>query len=78
MCIELPFGAGHAHFNDGIAAQRCWAAGKWRAYRHSKAAIRSIIYSSRDSEYTGLSNRPDLVGDPSIPAARPGIKLVRR
>ena len=29
------------------------------------------LYSSRDSEYTGLSNRPDLVGDPSIPAGAP-------
>jgi len=29
------------------------------------------IYSKRDSEYTGLSNRPDLVADPSIPAGSP-------
>lgn len=29
------------------------------------------LYSSRDSEYTGLSNRPDLVGNPSIPAGAP-------
>ena len=29
------------------------------------------IYSSEDSEYTGLTGRPDLVGNPAIPANAP-------
>ena len=29
------------------------------------------LFSSRDSQYTGLSNRPDLVGNPAIPAGAP-------
>ena len=33
------------------------------------------IYSSRDSEYTGLSNRPDLVGNPSIPSGSPSNQV---
>jgi hypothetical protein len=29
------------------------------------------IFSSLDSQYTGLTNRPDLVGNPAIPAGAP-------
>ena len=65
--FELPFGPGHTHFNSGVAAQ---ALGGWELAGLStfQSGHPFDIYSSRDSEYTGLSNRPDLVGDPSIPS----------
>jgi hypothetical protein len=65
--FELPFGPGHAHFKEGLAAR---ALGGWQLSGLStfQSGHPFDIYSSRDSEYTGLSNRPDLVGNPSIPA----------
>jgi len=68
--LQLPFGAGHSHFNHGFAAR---ALGGWELSGIStfQSGRPFDIYSSRDSEYTGLSNRPDLVGDPSIPAGAP-------
>jgi hypothetical protein len=65
--FELPFGSGHRYLKQGFAAH---ALGGWQL-----AGIGTFqsghpfdLYSSRDSEYTGLTNRPDLVGDPTIPA----------
>ena len=68
--FQLPFGSGHAHFNQGFAAR---ALGGWELSGLSafQSGHPMDLYSSRDSEYTGLSNRPDLVGDPSIPAGAP-------
>jgi hypothetical protein len=68
--FQLPFGSGHAHFNRGFAAH---VFGGWELSGLSTFQSGSPfdIYSSLDSEYTGLSNRPDLVGDPSIPAGSP-------
>ena len=67
---DFPFGRGHAHLNHGIAAA---VLGGWELAGLStfQSGHPFDIYSSRDSEYTGLSNRPDLVGDPSIPAGAP-------
>ena len=64
--FDLPFGAGHRHFSQGFAAR---ALGGWQLAGIStfQSGHPMDIYSSRDSEYTGLSNRPDLVGDPTIP-----------
>jgi hypothetical protein len=68
--FQLPFGPGHAHLNHGIASR---VLGGWELSGLStfQSGHPFDIYSSRDSEYTGLSNRPDLVGDPSIPADAP-------
>jgi hypothetical protein len=68
--FQLPFGPGHAHFNHGFAAR---VLGGWELSGLStfQSGTPFDIYSSRDSEYTGLSNRPDIVGDPSIPAGSP-------
>jgi hypothetical protein len=68
--FELPFGPGHTHFNQGFAAR---ALGGWQLSGLSafQSGHPMDLYSSRDSEYTGLSNRPDLVGNPSIPAGSP-------
>ncbi len=68
--FELPFGAGHSHFNHGFAAR---ALGGWELSGLStfQSGRPFDIYSARDSEYTGLSNRPDLTGDPAIPADAP-------
>jgi len=65
--FELPFGTGHSHFNEGFAAR---ALGGWELAGLStfQSGHPFDIYSSRDSEYTGLSGRPDLIGDPSIPS----------
>jgi Carboxypeptidase regulatory-like domain/TonB dependent receptor len=65
---EAPFGTGHSHFNHGVAARML---GGWELSGLSTFQSGSPfdIYSSRDSEYTGLTNRPDLVGNPSIPSA---------
>lgn len=65
--FELPFGPGHTHFSQGFAAR---VLGGWELSGIStfQSGRPFDIYSARDSEYTGLSNRPDLVGDPSIPA----------
>ncbi|HEX4278945.1 MAG TPA: TonB-dependent receptor [Bryobacteraceae bacterium] len=67
---QLPAGAGHAHFNKGLAAQ---ILGGWELAGLStfQSGHPIDLYSSEDSEYTGLSNRPDLIGDPSIPAGAP-------
>jgi hypothetical protein len=64
---DLPFGPGHAHFNQGFAAK---ALGGWglAGLTTFQSGHPFDIYSSRDSEYTGLTNRPDLVADPSIPS----------
>lgn len=68
--LELPFGPGHAHLNSGVAGR---IVGGWELAGVSvfQSGRPFDIYSNRDSEYTGLSNRPDLVGDPSIPAGSP-------
>ncbi len=68
--LELPFGPGHTHFSQGLVAR---VLGGWELSGLStfQSGRPFDIYSYRDSEYTGLSNRPDLVGDPSIPAGSP-------
>jgi hypothetical protein len=68
--FQFPFGPGHAHFNHGFAAR---VFGGWELSGLSafQSGTPFDIYSSRDSEYTGLSNRPDIVGDPSIPSGSP-------
>ncbi len=65
--FELPFGPGHTHLSQGFAAK---VLGGWELSGLStfQSGRPFDIYSSRDSEYTGLSNRPDLVGNPAIPA----------
>ncbi len=67
---EFPIGPGHSHFSRGIAG---YVLGGWELAGLSsfQSGHPFDIYSSRDSEYTGLTNRPDLVGDPSIPANAP-------
>ena len=67
---ELPFGSGRRYLNHGIVAR---VLGGWELSGLStfQSGHPFDIYSSRDSEYTGLSNRPDLVGNPSIPANAP-------
>jgi hypothetical protein len=65
--FELPFGAGHTRFNHGFAAR---ALGGWEVAGLStfQSGHPFDIYSSRDSEYTGLTGRPDLIGSPSNPS----------
>jgi hypothetical protein len=67
---ELPFGPGHQYLSSGFLGR---ALGGWQLSGLStfQSGHPFDIYSSRDSEYTGLSNRPDLVADPSIPADSP-------
>jgi hypothetical protein len=64
---ELPFGPGHAYLNHGVLSR---VLGGWELSGLStfQSGHPYDIYSYLDSEYTGLSNRPDLVGTPSIPA----------
>ncbi|HUA19425.1 MAG TPA: carboxypeptidase-like regulatory domain-containing protein [Bryobacteraceae bacterium] len=71
---ELPVGAGHAHFNHGVAAR---AFGGWELAGLStfQSGHPYDIFSSRDSQYTGLTNRPDLVGNPAIPAGSPRTQV---
>jgi hypothetical protein len=68
--FQLPFGPGQAHLNHGVAAR---VLGGWELSGLStfQSGTPFDIYSSRDSEYTGLSGRPDIVGNPSIPAGSP-------
>src|SRR5205823_5646112 len=68
--LELPFGPGHAHLNRGMAGR---IIGGWELAGVStfQSGRPFDIYSPRDSEYTGLSNRPDLIADPSIPPGSP-------
>ncbi len=75
--FELPFGPGHTHFNQGFAAR---VLGGWELSGLStfQSGRPFDIYSARDSEYTGLSNRPDLWEiHPFLPMRR-GIKQGRR
>ena len=67
---ELPFGRGRKYLHEGFGER---ILGGWELSGLStfQSGRPFDIYSSRDSEYTGLSNRPDLVGDPSIPAGAP-------
>jgi hypothetical protein len=67
---ELPFGPGHTYLGHGVLGR---VVGGWQVAGLStfQSGHPFDIYSSRDSEYTGLSNRPDLVGDPTIPADAP-------
>jgi hypothetical protein len=67
---ELPFGPGQPYLNHGVIAGLL---GGWELSGLStfQSGHPFDIYSSRDSEYTGLTNRPDLVGDPSIPSGAP-------
>ena len=68
--FELPFGPGHARLDHGVAAR---VLGGWQLAGLSsfQSGTPFDIYSSIDSQYTGLSNRPDLVGNPAIPAGSP-------
>jgi hypothetical protein len=67
---ELPFGPGHPLLNHGFAAR---ALGGWEIAGLStlQSGHPFDIFSSRDSLYTGLTNRPDLVAYPSIPENAP-------
>jgi len=67
---ELPFGRGHKLLSTGFIGRTL---GGWELSGLStfQSGHPFDIYSSRDSEYTGLTNRPDLVRDPSIPAGAP-------
>jgi hypothetical protein len=71
--LVLPSGPGHAHFSHGLGAR---VIGGWQLSGLStfQSGRPFDIYSARDSEYTGLTNRPDLVGDPSIPAGAPRVQ----
>jgi hypothetical protein len=68
--LELPFGPGHARLNHGLAGR---VLGGWELNGIStfQSGRPFDIFSSRDAEHTALSSRPDLVGDPSIPAGSP-------
>jgi hypothetical protein len=65
--FELPAGPGHRHFSNGAAGH---IVGGWELAGIStfQSGNPFDLYSSRDSEYTGLSNRPDVIGDPTIPS----------
>jgi hypothetical protein len=67
---ELPFGPGHKYLSRGIASR---VVGGWELAGLSsfQSGHPFDIYSSRDSEYTGLSGRPDLTGNPSVPSGAP-------
>jgi hypothetical protein len=67
---ELPFGPGRHYLGQGVLGK---IVGGWQLSGVStlQSGHPFDIYSSRDSEYTGLSNRPDLVGVPSIPPGSP-------
>ena len=68
--LELPFGPGHTHLVHGLGAH---ILGGWELNGIStfQSGRPFDMFSSRDSEHTALSSRPDLVGDPSIPAGSP-------
>ncbi|MBV8729807.1 MAG: TonB-dependent receptor, partial [Acidobacteriia bacterium] len=68
--FQLPIGPGHAHFSRGVGSR---VLGGWELAGLStfQSGHPMDIYSSRDSEYTGLTNRPDLVGNPAIPPGAP-------
>jgi hypothetical protein len=67
---DLPFGPGRPFLNQGLAAK---IIGGWSLSGISsfQSGIPFDIYSPRDSEHTGFSNRPDVVGDTSIPSDAP-------
>jgi len=68
--LELPFGPGHTHLVHGLGAH---ILGGWELNGIStfQSGRPFDMFSSRDSEHTALSSRPDLVGNPSIPAGSP-------
>ncbi|MBV9267381.1 MAG: TonB-dependent receptor, partial [Acidobacteriaceae bacterium] len=67
---EVPFGHGHTYLNHGIGAM-VFGGWEFSGLSNFQSGTPFSIYSSRDSEYTGLTNRPDLVGNPAIPAGAP-------
>lgn len=68
--LELPLGPGHSHLTRGLGAR---VLGGWELNGIStfQSGRPFDIFTSQDSEHTGLSSRPDLVGDPSIPPGSP-------
>ncbi len=71
--VELPFGPGRAYLNHGIAGR---VLGGWELAGIStfQSGRPFDVFTSRDPEHTGLSGRPDLIGDPSIPAGSPATQ----
>ncbi|HTR36922.1 MAG TPA: TonB-dependent receptor [Bryobacteraceae bacterium] len=67
---DIPLGQGHKYFQHGFASR---VLGEWELSGLStfQSGHPMSLYSSRDSEYTGLTNKPDLVGNPSIPSDAP-------
>jgi Carboxypeptidase regulatory-like domain/TonB dependent receptor/TonB-dependent Receptor Plug Domain len=63
---ELPVGVGHKYFNQGAGAKLF---GGWELAGLStlQSGHPYDVYSDRDSELTGLSNRPDVIAFPSVP-----------
>ncbi len=67
---QLPLGTGHKYFDHGAAAR---VFGGWELSGLStfQSGHPMDLYSAVDSQYTGLTSRPDLVGNPAIPAGAP-------
>jgi hypothetical protein len=68
--LELPFGRGRHFLHSGIAAS---VLGGWQlnGITTYQTGNPYDIFGNRDNQHTGLSNRADLVGDPSVPAGAP-------
>jgi hypothetical protein len=74
---EMPFGRGRSHLNGG-AFGRILEGFQLSGITALQTGHAFDMYSITDSQRTGLSNRPDLVGDPFAPGANtgtPGVKV---
>jgi Carboxypeptidase regulatory-like domain/TonB dependent receptor len=67
---QLPAGPGHKYFDHGAGAR---VFGGWELSGLStfQSGHPMDLFSNEDSQYTGLTGRPDLVGNPAIPAGAP-------
>jgi len=74
---EMPFGRGKSHLAGG-AAGRILEGFQLGGITTMQTGHAFDMYSVTDSQRTGFSNRPDLVGDPFSPGANtgtPGVKV---
>jgi hypothetical protein len=74
---ELPFGKGKSHLSGG-ALGRVFEGLQFGGIVTAQTGHAFDMFSITDSQRTGLSNRPNLIGDPFAPGANtgtPGVKV---
>jgi hypothetical protein len=67
---EMPLGKGKSYLNSGVLS-RVFEGFQFSGITTIQGGLPFDVYSTTDSERSGLSNRADLVGNPFSPGANP-------